>query len=90
MNKLQLDFLHCYMIVYNKQNSDIFDIIRECSYELKNPSYMREFVDSYNKMKHYGLEWEVLQLVEKGATFLGACEEWDVLCANDYYIEKEY
>ena len=82
-------FIDAYAEVYNLQHLErsalVNNAVKHLSailIETENFSnvcrYIKEFIDHYDNMKLYHLEFEIKMSMASGNSFFEACEDWDI------------
>ena len=82
-------FVDAYAEVYNLQHQDrglvvenavrhLANILREIEDFRAILNYIKEFIEHYDNMKEYHLEFEIKMSMDSGYSFFEACEDWDI------------
>lgn len=71
-------FLLAYADVYGLTKTPIIEIVELCSDFLNSEEFMDKFLEKYNSMKEYKLDYEVKESLKSCDNFFQACEEWDI------------
>lgn len=90
---MKAEFIYAYADVNDMLQESVFTVIDKIRGEFEDAhesdsdeqcfneeGYMKTFMEAYNAMKDYGLEWEVKRTMStEGYSFISACEDWDLI-----------
>lgn len=74
-----INFLLAYADVYGLTKNPLVEVVELCSDFLNSEEFMNEFLEKYDSMKEYKLDYEVKESLKScDYNFFHACEEWDI------------